>query len=492
MAPGRQAILLLIAGAAFFGGYALGRSSCSSAVAAAVAAGSSSAGSLSCPPAEPCVCNCQSPDRRLQEKPKGKLALPFDVGGGYKHLDPVVGGGENQHRGGDSKVPDAAAPPAAPAEPAPAAAAPAPPAEEEEEPWPHAAPRPSKEPKVKPAAGAEAEVPWPHAAPRPGSEEEKKLEAQKAALAEALKAPPAPGSPLSPKGSALVNNKGVSAVQGMKDQCDLPPPFRGLSTGSTWLDRAKVDVPFAVGSSVSVAKAYSTLAKDSRSAVRDQDTWKLVAEKAYDAKSLAVLKEILGGRPQDAFIDVGAWIGVTTLYAGALTNGKILSLEADPRAFEELRANVALNPGIAERTWAYRHCISDRAESRQHTTILGSTMYSMNLYDKNAAGAQPEGQEVTYDVQCSPLSELASSHGMEPANVALVRLYSEPGAELHIAGQLLDWVNTTPEGKPKPALWLTLFVYTWGDKALGECMEREAARLLQQREQAGAHASSSA
>ena len=53
-------------------------------------------------------------------------------------------------------------------------------------------------------------------------------------------------------------------------------------------------------------------------------------------------------RPGIAFLDIGAWVGPTTLFAAAC-GAQVTAVEADPRAIELLRGNVAANPALAGR-----------------------------------------------------------------------------------------------------------------------------------------------
>lgn len=48
-------------------------------------------------------------------------------------------------------------------------------------------------------------------------------------------------------------------------------------------------------------------------------------------------------------LDIGAWVGPTVLFSGALGAGRIIAVEADPRALELLRGNLAANPGLTAR-----------------------------------------------------------------------------------------------------------------------------------------------
>lgn len=61
------------------------------------------------------------------------------------------------------------------------------------------------------------------------------------------------------------------------------------------------------------------------------------------------------------FVDVGAWIGPTSLY-GARRAGKTVAFEPDPSAFEELRTNLALNE---DAEWSRRISIRNTAVSTE-------------------------------------------------------------------------------------------------------------------------------
>jgi FkbM family methyltransferase len=176
------------------------------------------------------------------------------------------------------------------------------------------------------------------------------------------------------------------------------------------------------------------------------------------------MKAAMAMRPGGHVIDVGAWLGVATLYAAAAGAGKVLALETDPRIFDELWANVKLNSDLASRVFLYRHGISDRAETRTFEGVLGNTMWALDSWKKEAGSDE---KLTSYQVQCSTLPSIAAEHGIQPADTAIVRLNAPFGMELTIAGQLLDWVTSAPEGTAKPAVWITLYTHKWGDKALG-------------------------
>ena len=72
--------------------------------------------------------------------------------------------------------------------------------------------------------------------------------------------------------------------------------------------------------------------------------WSRMEAGAWEPETLDLLDRLLA--PGDQFVDVGAWIGPTTLYAAA-RGARVAAYECDPVALRLLRRNVALNPGLA-------------------------------------------------------------------------------------------------------------------------------------------------
>ncbi|MDJ1159447.1 FkbM family methyltransferase [Chelatococcus sp. SYSU_G07232] len=79
----------------------------------------------------------------------------------------------------------------------------------------------------------------------------------------------------------------------------------------------------------------------------DQPTyWDRVAAGLWEPGTLAVLDRWLDG--DTVFVDLGAWVGPTALYAAAL-GARVFAVEADPAALDQLARNLAANPTLAER-----------------------------------------------------------------------------------------------------------------------------------------------
>jgi FkbM family methyltransferase len=79
----------------------------------------------------------------------------------------------------------------------------------------------------------------------------------------------------------------------------------------------------------------------------DQPTfWDRVEAGRWEPRTLAAIDRLVDRRT--TFIDLGAWVGPTTLYAAAVAR-RVVAVEADPAALDQLRRNLAANPDLAAR-----------------------------------------------------------------------------------------------------------------------------------------------
>jgi FkbM family methyltransferase len=74
--------------------------------------------------------------------------------------------------------------------------------------------------------------------------------------------------------------------------------------------------------------------------------WDRVEAGTWEPGTLAALAPRLG--PDATFLDIGAWVGPLTLLA-ASSGARVMAVEADPSAQDQLRRNLATNPDLAAR-----------------------------------------------------------------------------------------------------------------------------------------------
>ena len=121
----------------------------------------------------------------------------------------------------------------------------------------------------------------------------------------------------------------------------------------------------------------------------DQPTfWNRVEAGSWEPRTLDILGRHLG--PGTRFLDVGTWVGALTLYA-AFLGAEIVSLEADPKALDQLRRNLAANPDLAGQVTVLPKALAPtrgpvRMGARRKP---GDSMSSMLLADAGASWTAP-------------------------------------------------------------------------------------------------------
>lgn len=77
----------------------------------------------------------------------------------------------------------------------------------------------------------------------------------------------------------------------------------------------------------------------------DQPTfWERVEAGSWEPGTIALLAREVG--PGTIFLDIGAWVGALSLLAAG-RGARVVAVEADPAALDQLNRNLAANPGLA-------------------------------------------------------------------------------------------------------------------------------------------------
>lgn len=183
--------------------------------------------------------------------------------------------------------------------------------------------------------------------------------------------------------------------------------------------------------------------------------WDLVDGNAWETRTLQVIRYFLKGHGRaGVYIDFGAWIGPTVLYAARFVR-YIYALEPDPLAFSALAANVHANTILASRIQLFRECI--------HTSNANVEMRGFGDSTSRAADGltweKGEGAP-TWLIRCRTLPQFVSDLKIQSENIKLIKIDVE-GAEGGLLPSLLPWIASFEAGK-RPALWLSIHMPYWG------------------------------
>lgn len=203
-----------------------------------------------------------------------------------------------------------------------------------------------------------------------------------------------------------------------------------------------------------------------------REFWLTVQEGSWEPTTFQVIKAALTagmGAGREVHLDIGSWVGPTALFA-ALLVPRVLAIEPDPRAFNELHANALLNEALAPRLELFRHCLASATGPRTMTgpAPLGSSMSRVAGAARIPASASAEeswGERmVSFHSPCSTPLAFAARAGLRASELALIKLDVE-GAEADILPALVDWLEQ--EGGVKPPLLVELHALFWADPAAG-------------------------
>jgi len=99
---------------------------------------------------------------------------------------------------------------------------------------------------------------------------------------------------------------------------------------------------------VKVTTGRSVVLGDRRIALADDQPtfWERVAADSWEPGTRRLIDTLVDA--STLFVDLGAWVGPTTLQAAA-RGARVVAVEADPAALDQLGRNLAANPGLAAR-----------------------------------------------------------------------------------------------------------------------------------------------
>lgn len=126
------------------------------------------------------------------------------------------------------------------------------------------------------------------------------------------------------------------------------------------------------------------------------DFWGWVARGNYNAE-WEILEKLV--RPEDTFIDLGAWVGSHSLYASTKAR-QVISVEPDPVAFEILEANLKPIGVLPQRTAVGQEGMITLGSGR-----LGASTTRANPHAGSGIGPWEQGQQ--FDIASTTLRNFA-------------------------------------------------------------------------------------
>jgi FkbM family methyltransferase len=198
--------------------------------------------------------------------------------------------------------------------------------------------------------------------------------------------------------------------------------------------------------------------------------WGSFTSGAWEPSTFRVLQAAHSAGGPRTHLDIGGWVGPTALFAAHYA-ARVVALEPDPRAFNELHANARLNPHLAQRMQLHRHCLAAASGPVTMTgpAPLGSSMSRVGGgVARIPAAAELEenwgARMVSWPAVCSTPADFAARAGVSVGEVALVKVDVE-GAEAVILPPLVAWLGggALGAGGRKPPLLVELHVKFWAE-----------------------------
>ena len=167
----------------------------------------------------------------------------------------------------------------------------------------------------------------------------------------------------------------------------------------------------------------------------------------WEPSTFKALKAAQLARP-GAHVDSGAWIGPTALYVAQFATLTI-AVEPDPFAYEQLSANIELNPKLSPRMAVHRLCLAP-----QRTVLTFSGIGASG----SSSNSHLPADLPTFSVTCVPVHSLLAAHGIEPGEWTSFKLDVE-GAEATLLPALVPLLQFYEW----PTLHLSVHPGFWGN-----------------------------
>lgn len=179
--------------------------------------------------------------------------------------------------------------------------------------------------------------------------------------------------------------------------------------------------------------------------------WLSVEDGTWEKSTFEVLNRFI--KPGMVFVDIGAWIGVFTIYASKL-EALVFAAEPDMVAFKELARNLNMNvsPMIIGITAT---AISDKDGLAELNTTGDFGNSESSLVDRGGSGE-------TRTVETRTLESTLSFFNIDASNICLIKIDIE-GGEVALLKQAAPFLE-----QYKPVIHLSLHPFWIGEAGIDE------------------------
>lgn len=196
--------------------------------------------------------------------------------------------------------------------------------------------------------------------------------------------------------------------------------------------------------------------------------WERVSAGDWEPQTFRIFHRFLDR--SRACVDIGAWIGPTTLYAAHFCP-RVHAVEPDPVARAELEANLAANPGLAKRVQVHALCITPEPGPRQ---LFAGGMYfgRDSRFGDSMSGISPAGDGANQPSQAVMGVRLEDFlEGLGGAPAGFIKMDVEGGEYELIPGR---WRRLSAFGLPTACISFHAPAPARREALIGACLEELA------------------
>jgi len=174
------------------------------------------------------------------------------------------------------------------------------------------------------------------------------------------------------------------------------------------------------------------------------DFWKKVNDNCWERSTYIFFDKFID--KEHSYIDMGAWIGPTVLYGSQIAK-HCFAIEPSPKAFNELKLNVELNPLFKDKITLINACINDKSGKVNlgNDFDFGNSISSLMIKDpKNSV-----------EVDAFSFDDFASNYDLSDCNFIKIDI---EGAECIVLPTMKEYLM-----KNKPTLHLSIHSFLFNN-----------------------------